>query len=190
SVEAVADALTRLSSDKVRVSVVHAGAGAITEGDVNLAVAAAAIIIGFNVRPAGKAAALAQKDGVQIRPYSIIYNVVDEVKAAMEGLLAPTQVEKFLGKAEVRQVFRISKAGNVAGSMMIEGVIRRNSLVRVMREGAEIWQGKLSSLKRFKDDVREVKEGFDCGISLEGFDDVAVGDIIQAYEIESVKQTL
>jgi translation initiation factor IF-2 len=190
SVEAVADALTRLTSEKVKVNVVHAAAGAITEGDVNLAVAAGAIIIGFNVRPAGKAAALAQKEGVQIRPYSIIYNVVDEVKAAMEGLLAPTQVEKLVGKAEVRQVFRISKAGNVAGCMVVEGVVRRSSNVRLVREGAEIWQGKLSSLKRFKDDVRDVKEGFDCGIALEGFNDVKEGDVIQAYEIESVKQTL
>jgi translation initiation factor IF-2 len=190
SVEAVADALTRLTSEKVKVSVVHSAAGAITEGDVNLAVAAGAIIIGFNVRPAGKAAALAQKEGVQIRQYSIIYNVVDEVKAAMEGLLAPTQVEKLVGKAEVRQVFRISKAGNVAGCMVVEGVVRRSSMVRLMREGAEIWQGKLSSLKRFKDDAREVKEGFDCGIALEGFNDVKEGDLIQAYEIESVKQTL
>ena len=190
SVEAVADALIRLTSEKVKVSVVHSAAGAITEGDVNLAVAAAAIIIGFNVRPAGKAAALAQKEGVQIRQYSIIYNVVDEVKAAMEGLLAPTQVEKLIGKAEVRQVFRISKAGNVAGCMVIEGLVRRNSNVRLVREGAEIWQGKLQSLKRFKDDVRDVKEGFDCGIALEGFNDVKEGDIVQAYEIESVKQTL
>jgi translation initiation factor IF-2 len=190
SVEAVADALTRLTSEKVKVSVVHSAAGAITEGDVNLAVAAGAIIIGFNVRPAGKAASLAQKDGVQIRQYSIIYNVVDEVKAAMEGLLAPTQVEKFVGKAEVRQVFRISKAGNVAGCMIVEGVVRRSSNAKLLRDGVELWSGKLSSLKRFKDDVREVKEGFDCGIALEGFDDVNVGDFIQAYEIESVKQTL
>jgi translation initiation factor IF-2 len=190
SVEAVADALTRLSSEKVRVSVVHSAAGAITEGDVNLAVAAGAIIIGFNVRPAGKAAALAQKEGVQIRPYSIIYNVVDEVKAAMEGLLAPTQVERLTGKAEVRQVFRISKAGNVAGCMVTDGVVKRSSNVKLMRDGVEIWHGKLSSLKRFKDDVREVKEGFDCGIALEGFDDVKEGDIVQAFEIESVKQTL
>jgi translation initiation factor IF-2 len=190
SVEAVADALIRLSSDKVKVSVVHAAAGAITEGDVNLAVAAAAIIIGFNVRPAGKAAALAQKDGVQIRQYTIIYNVVDEVKAAMEGLLAPAEVEKNIGKAEVRQVFRISKAGNVAGCMVIDGAIRRSAGVRLIRDGAQIWQGKLSSLKRFKDDAREVKEGFECGISLDGYEDTQVGDVIQAFEIEQVKQTL
>jgi translation initiation factor IF-2 len=190
SVEAVADALTRLSSDKVKVSVVHAGAGAITEGDVNLAVAAAAIIIGFNVRPAGKAAALAQKEGVQIRPYSIIYNVVDEVKAAMEGLLAPTQIEKLVGKAEVRQVFRISKAGNIAGCMVIQGLVRRGAPARVSRDGAEIWRGKIAALKRFKDDTREVKEGFECGISLENFQDVKEKDVIEAYEIEQVKQTL
>jgi translation initiation factor IF-2 len=190
SVEAVSEALVRLTSEKVKVSVVHAAAGAITEGDVNLALAAAAIIIGFNVRPAGKAAALAQKEGVPIRPYSIIYNVVDEVKAAMEGLLAPTMVEKLLGKAEVRQVFRISKAGVVAGCMVVSGTIRRSSSARLMREGAEIWKGKLASLKRFKDDVREVKEGFDCGIALEGFNDIKELDIIEAYEVESVKQTL
>jgi translation initiation factor IF-2 len=190
SVEAVSEALTRLSSEKVRVSVVHAGAGAITEGDVNLAVAAAAIIIGFNVRPAGKAAALAQKEGVQIRPYSIIYNVVDEVKAAMEGLLAPAEVEKLLGKAEVRQVFRISKAGNVAGCMVISGSIRRGAHARLVRDGAEIWRGKIAALKRFKDDAREVKEGTECGISLDGFQDVKEKDIIEAYEIEQVKQTL
>jgi translation initiation factor IF-2 len=190
SVEAVSDALIRLTSEKVKVSVVHSAAGAITEGDVNLAVAAGAIIIGFNVRPAGKAAVLAQKEGVQIRQYSIIYNVVDEVKAAMEGLLAPQQVEKAIGKAEVRQVFRISKAGNVAGCMIIEGAVRRSANARLMRDGAELWSGKLASLKRFKDDVREVKEGFDCGIALEGYDEVIVGDIIQAFEIESIKQTL
>jgi len=190
SVEAVEDALVRLSTEKVKVSVVHAGAGAITEGDVNLAVAAGAIIIGFNVRPAGKSAALAQKENVEIRQYSIIYNVVDEVKAAMEGLLKPTQVERNIGKAEVRQVFKLSKAGTVAGCMVIEGVVKRAGGVRLLREGATLWQGKMSSLKRFKDDVRDVKEGFDCGIALEGFNEIAVGDIIEAFEIEQVKQTL
>jgi len=190
SVEAVEDALVRLSTEKVKVSVVHAGAGAITEGDVNLAVAAGAIIIGFNVRPAGKSAALAQKENVEIRQYSIIYNVVDEVKAAMEGLLKPTQVERNIGKAEVRQVFKLSKAGTVAGCMVIEGVVKRAGGVRLQREGATLWQGKMSSLKRFKDDAREVKEGFDCGIALEGFNEIQVGDIIEAFEIEQVKQTL
>jgi translation initiation factor IF-2 len=190
SVEAVSEALTRLTSEKVKVSVVHSGVGAITEGDVNLALAAAAIIIGFNVRPAGKAQSLAQKEGVPIRQYSIIYNLVDEVKAAMEGLLAPTMVEKLLGKAEVRQIFRISKAGNVAGCMVVEGVIRRSALARLVRDGSEIWKGKLASLKRFKDDAREVKEGFDCGIALEGFNEMKEGDVIQGFEVEEVKQTL
>jgi translation initiation factor IF-2 len=190
SVEAVSDSLTRLSTEKVKVSVVHAGAGAITEGDVNLAVAAGAIIIGFNVRPAGKAAALAQKENIQIRQYSIIYNVVDEVKAAMEGLLAPTIVEKNVGKAEIRQVFRVSKAGNVAGCMVTEGIVRRSSLIRLMRAGEQIWSGKLSSLKRFKDDAREVKEGFDCGMAFEGFSDFKEGDVVEAYDTEEVRQTL
>jgi len=190
SVEAVSDSLTRLTTDKVKVSVVHAAAGAITEGDVNLAVAAGAIIIGFNVRPAGKAAALAQKEEVQIRHYTIIYNVVDEVKAAMEGLLAPTMVEKNIGKAEIRQVFKTSKSGAVAGCMVIEGVIKRSGGARLLRDGASIWQGKIGGLKRFKDDAKEVKEGFECGISLDGFSEFKEGDIIEGFEVEEVKQTL
>ncbi len=190
SVEAVSDALTRLSTGKVKVTVVNAAAGAITEGDVNLAVAAGAIIIGFNIRPAGKAAALAQQEKIEIRQYNIIYNVVDDVKAAMEGLLAPSLVEKVLGKTEVRQIFRTSKAGNVAGCMVLEGVIRRSCSVRLLRDNAVIWQGKLSSLKRFKDDVREVKEGFDCGIVLDGYQDLKEGDLIEGYEVEEVRQTL
>jgi translation initiation factor IF-2 len=185
SVEAVSDSLTRLSTEKVRVIVVHSGAGAITEGDVNLAVAAGAIIIGFNVKPAGKAAALAQQENVEIRQYSIIYNVVDEVKAAMEGLLKPTQVEKNIGKAEVRQVFKLSKAGVVAGCMVIEGLVKRAGGVRLTRAGGLLWSGKMSSLKRFKDDVRDVKEGFDCGIALDGYTDVQVGDIIEAFVVQA-----
>jgi translation initiation factor IF-2 len=190
SVEAVSDSLTRLSTEKVRVSVVHAAAGAITEGDVNLAVAAGAIIIGFNVRPAGKASALAQKEEVQIRHYTIIYNVVDEVKAAMEGLLAPTMVEKNVGKAEIRQVFKTSKAGAVAGCMVIEGVIKRSGGARLLRDGATIWTGKIGGLKRFKDDAKEVKEGFECGISLDGYSEFKEGDVIEGFEVEEVKQTL
>jgi translation initiation factor IF-2 len=190
SVEAVSDALTRLSTDKVKVTVVHAAAGAITEGDVNLAVAAGSIIIGFNVRPAGKAATLAAQEKVEIRHYTIIYNVVDDVKAAMEGLLAPSLVEKVTGKAEVRQVFRISKAGNVAGCMVTEGSIKRAGSIRILRESALLWQGKMSSLKRFKDDVREVKEGFDCGISLEGYQDLREHDILECFEVEEVRQSL
>lgn len=190
SVEAVSDALTRLSTAKVKVTVVHAAAGAITEGDVNLAVAAGAIIIGFNVRPAGKASSLAQQEKIEIRQYSIIYNVVDDVKAAMEGLLAPSLVEKLLGRVEVRQVFRISKAGNVAGCMVVEGLVRRSGTFRLLRDKEVVWQGKPTSLKRFKEDVREVKEGFDCGISLDGCQDVREGDILECFEVEEVRQTL
>jgi translation initiation factor IF-2 len=190
SAEAVSESLIRLSTEKVRVSVVHQAAGAITENDVNLAVAAGAVIIGFNVRPAGKAQSLAQREGVEIRQYSVIYNVVDDVKAAMEGLLAPKMVEKTVGAAEVRQTFRISKAGTIAGCMVTNGAIKRSNAARLLRDEALVWTGKLSSLKRFKDDVREVKEGFDCGIGLDGFNDLKVGDIIEAIEVEEVKQSL
>ncbi|HEU5077030.1 MAG TPA: translation initiation factor IF-2 [Polyangiaceae bacterium] len=190
SAEAVSDSLARLSGDKVKVTIVHSAAGAITENDVNLAVAAEAIIIGFNVRPAGKAQSLAQREGVQIRQYSIIYKVVDDVKAAMEGLLAPKMVEKATGKAEVRQLFKVSKAGTIAGCMVTDGTVKRSGGVRLMRGGTEIWSGKLSSLKRFKDDVREVKEGFDCGMALDGYNEINIGDIIEAFEIEEVKQSL
>jgi translation initiation factor IF-2 len=190
SVEAVSEALTKLSTEKVKVIVVHAAAGAITEGDVNLAVAAGAIIIGFNVRPAGKATSLAQQEKIEIRQYNVIYHVVDDVKKAMEGLLAPTLVEKTIGKAEVRQLFKISKSGQVAGCMVVEGLVRRSASVRLLRDNAVAWTGKIAALKRFKDDAREVKEGFDCGISLDGYQDVKVGDFIEAFEVESVKQTL
>jgi translation initiation factor IF-2 len=190
SVEAVSDAISRLGSSKVKVAVVHAAAGAITEGDVNLAVASGAIIVGFNVRPAGKATALSQKEHIEIRQYDIIYNVVDDIKAAMEGLLAPTLVEKSIGRAEVRQLFKISKAGTVAGCMVINGAIRRTANARLLRDNVVVWQGKLASLKRFKDDAREVKDGLECGISLENFNDVKEGDVIEAYEVEQVKQTL
>ncbi|HEX9622549.1 MAG TPA: translation initiation factor IF-2, partial [Polyangiaceae bacterium] len=190
SAEAVSQALTRLGTEKVRVAVVHSAVGGITENDVNLAVAAGAIIIGFNVRPAGKASSLAQREKIEIRQYSIIYNVVDDVKAAMEGLLAPKLVEKAIGRAEVRQVFKISKAGNVAGCMVIDGVVRRSALMRLVRDSVEIWHGKLSNLKRFKEDAREVKEGFECGVALEGYQELKSGDILEAYEVEEVKQTL
>jgi translation initiation factor IF-2 len=190
SVEALADALQRKSSEKVKLSVVNAAVGAITEGDVNLAVAAGAIIIGFNVRPAGKANGLAQKEGVEIRQYSVIYDVIDDVTKVMEGLLAPKVVEKVIGQAEVRQVFRVSKVGTIAGCMVTEGTVRRNCAARLIRDHIKVWEGKMSSLKRFKDDAREVKEGFECGIGLENYNDVKPGDVIEAFEHEEVKQTL
>ncbi|MGZ3422268.1 MAG: translation initiation factor IF-2 [Polyangiales bacterium] len=191
SVEAVGDALTKLSGEKVKVSIVHSAVGAITEGDVNLATASKAIIIGFNVRPAGKAAQLADTEGVQIRLYNIIYNAVDEVKKAMEGLLAPTLVEKFLGRAEVRQVFNISKVGVVAGCMVVDGTIKRAaSKARLIRDGVQIWEGKISGLKHIKEDRKEVEKGFECGISLDNYNDVKAGDFIESVDVEEVAAKL
>jgi translation initiation factor IF-2 len=189
SVEAVADAFSKLSTEKARLSIIHAGVGAITEGDVNLAIAAKAIIIGFNVRPAGKASAHAEENKIEIRHYSIIYNAVDEVRAAMEGLLPATLVERHQGKAEVRQIFKI-KNQTVAGSYVTEGVIKRAGFVRVNRAGNVVFSGKISALKRFKDDVKDVAEGFECGISIDGYSDLKEGDIVECYEIEEVKQRL
>ena len=189
SVEALAEAMAKLSTDKVRLSAIHAAVGAITEGDVNLAIASKALIVGFNVRPAGKASALAEENKIEIRLYSIIYNALEDVKGAMEGLLPPTLVEKQNGKAEVRQIFRV-KGTAVAGSYVTEGKILRNGKVRLLRDGAVIWDGKISSLKRFKDDAREVLEGFECGISLEGFNDLKEKDILECFEVEEIKQRL
>jgi len=189
SVEAVADALTKLSTEKVKLSVIHAGVGAITEGDINLAIASKAIVIGFNVRPAGKATALAEENKIEIRQYSIIYNAVDDVKSAMEGLLPATLVEKKLGQAEVRQVFKI-KNSVVAGCYVVQGKVVRSGQERLLRDGGVAWEGKIAALKRFKDDVKDVAEGFECGISLDGFQDIKEKDIIESYEIEEVKQKL
>jgi len=190
SVEALANALTELGTDKVKVTIVHAAVGAITEGDVNLAIAAKAIVVGFNVRPAGKAGSLAQKEGIEIRLYRIIYDVTDDIRATMEGLLAPTLVERLIGKAEVRQLFKLGKTNVIAGCMVTEGVVRRAGGARVLRGTELVWSGKIATLKRFKDDAREVKEGFDCGITLEGFAALEEGDIIEAMETEEVRQTL
>ncbi|MGH7326729.1 MAG: translation initiation factor IF-2, partial [Polyangiaceae bacterium] len=189
SVEAVADTLAKLSTEKVKLSIVHAGVGAITEGDVNLAIASKAIIIGFNVRPAGKANALAEENKIEIRLYSIIYNAIDDVRNAMEGLLPATLVEKTNGKAEVRQIFKI-KGQVIAGSYVIEGDFKRSGMARLLRDGAVMHTGKVSALKRFKDDVKDVAEGFECGISLEDFNDIKEKDIIESFDIEEVKQKL
>ncbi len=189
SVEALADAMAKLTGEKVRLSIIHAAVGAITEGDVNLAIASKAIVVGFNVRPAGKASSLAEENKVEIRLYSIIYNALEDVKAAMEGLLPPTLVEKPLGKAEVRQIFKV-KGVAVAGCQVIEGKMVRSGKVRLVRDAVVVWEGKIASLKRFKDDVRDVAEGFECGISLEGFNELKDKDIIESYEVEEFKQRL
>src|SRR6267378_1742943 len=188
--EALADALGQLSTAEVKVEVVHRGVGAITESDVLLAKASNAIIIGFHVRPDSNARASAEREKVEIRTYRIIYEAVEEVKAAMAGLLAPEKKEVVLGEAEVRQLFKIAKVGTIAGSFVRSGVIPRTARVRVVRDGVEVYDGTLSSLKRFKDDVREVREGFECGIGVENFNDLKVGDLIEAYRIEEVARSL
>jgi len=188
--EALADALAQLSTAEVKVEVVHRGVGAITESDVLLAKASGAIIVGFHVRPDSNARAAADRERVEIRTYRIIYEAVEEVKAAMEGLLAPEKKEVVLGEAEVRQLFKIAKVGTIAGSFVRSGVIPRAGRVRVIRDGVEVYDGTLSSLKRFKEDVREVREGFECGIGVENFNDIKVGDLIEAYRIEEVARFL
>jgi translation initiation factor IF-2 len=190
SQEALAHALSRLSTEEVRINVVHAGVGAITESDVNLALASKAVIIGFNTRADATARKLAETSGVDIRYYNIIYEAVDEVKAALSGMLTPEKKEAVLGLVEVRQVFRISKVGTVAGCYVTEGLIRRNARVRVLRDNVVIHDGELESLKRFKDDVREVKAGFECGLSIRSYSDIKVGDQLEAYEVQEVARTL
>ena len=190
SVEALSSALSKLSTPQVKVTVIQAAVGGITETDVNLAKAGNAIIIGFHVRPAGKAAALAEQEGVDIKLYDIIYDALDEVKQAMAGLLAPVKRDKTLGKAEVREVFSIPKIGSVAGCSVIEGLLKRNAPVRLVRDSVLIHTGKLGSLRRFKDDVREVQQGYECGLSIDGYQDVKVGDIVECFEIEEVAATL
>jgi translation initiation factor IF-2 len=190
SAEALKGSLGGLSTDAVKVDVISAGVGGITESDVNLAKAGNAIIVGFHVRPAGKAAQLAEQEGVDIKLYDIIYEALDDVKKAMAGLLAPVKREKALGKAEVRQTFTIPKVGTICGCNITEGVVRRNAQVRLVRDSVQIWVGRMISLRRFKDDVREVVAGYECGIGLENYNDVKVGDVIEAYEIEEVAATL
>jgi len=188
--EALADALAQLSTKEVKVEVVHRGVGAITESDVLLARASGAIIVGFHVRPDSNARAAADRERVEIRTYRIIYEAVEEVRAAMEGLLAPEKKEVVLGEAEVRQTFKIAKVGTIAGCFVRSGVIPRTGRVRVIRNGVEAYDGTLASLKRFKDDVREVREGFECGMGVENFNDIKVGDLIESYRIEEVARSL
>jgi translation initiation factor IF-2 len=188
--EGLAHALTKLSTDEVKVNIVHAAVGGITESDVNLALASKAVIIGFNTRADAAARKLAESSGIDIRYYDVIYDAVDVVKAALTGMLAPEKKENVLGLVEVRQTFKISKVGTIAGCYVTEGLIRRNAKVRLLRDNVVINDGELESLKRFKDDAREVKAGFECGLSLKNFDDIKVGDQIEAYEVVEVARTL
>jgi len=190
SQEALAHALTRLATDEVKVSVVHAGVGGITESDVNLALASGAVIIGFNARADATARKLIESSGVDVRYYNVIYDAVEEVKAALTGLLPPERKESIIGMVEVRQVFRISKIGTVAGCYVQEGLVKRSAQVRVLRDSVVIHTGEIDSLKRFKDDVREVKAGFECGMSLKTFQDLKEGDQFEVFEILEVARSL
>jgi translation initiation factor IF-2 len=186
SVEVLADSLQKMSTEKVRIKVLHTGVGAITESDILLASASNAIVIGFNVRPERNAASLAEQEKVDVRLHTIIYNLTDEIKLAMSGLLAPVYKEIYRGKAEVRETFRITKVGNVAGCLVTDGVITRDSEMRLLRDNIVVHTGKVSSLRRFKDDVSEVKSGMECGITLENFGDMKQGDVIEAFKTERV----
>ena len=190
SYEALANALTKLSTGEVKVNIVHAAVGGITESDVNLALASKAVIIGFNTRADVAARKLAEHSGVDIRYYNIIYEAVDEIKAALSGMLAPEKKESQLGLVEVREVYKISKVGTVAGCYVLEGVVRRGAKVRLLRDNVVVFDGELDSLKRFKDDVREVKAGFECGLSLKNYNDIEKGDQLEVYEIVEVTRTL
>ena len=190
SYEALAHALAKLSTDEVKINIVHCAVGGITESDVNLALASKAVIVGFNTRADGAARKLAESSGVDIRYYNIIYEAVDEIKAALGGMLSPEKKESILGLVEIRQVFKISKVGTVAGGYVLDGVVRRSAKVRVLRDNVVIYDGELDSLKRFKEDVREVKASFECGLSVRGYDDVKVGDQLEAYEVVEVARTL
>jgi translation initiation factor IF-2 len=190
SYEALAHALQMLSTGEVKVNIIHSGVGAITESDINLALASKAVVIGFNTRADSTARKLISNAGVDVRYYNIIYEAVDEIKAALSGMLAPERKENILGLVDVRQVFHISKVGAVAGCYVLEGLVKRNSMVRVLRDNVVIHSGELDSLKRFKDDAREVKAGFECGLSIKNYDDIKVGDQLEIYEVVEVARTL
>ncbi|HXD04545.1 MAG TPA: translation initiation factor IF-2, partial [Burkholderiaceae bacterium] len=190
SQEALSASLLKLSTGEVKVQVVHAAVGGISESDVNLAIASKAVIIGFNVRADSGARKLAESNGVDIRYYNIIYDAVDEIKAAMSGMLAPEQKEEVIGTAEIRTVFVASKIGTVAGSMVTSGVVRRNARFRLLRNHVVIYTGEVESVKRMKDDVREVAEGFECGIKLRNYNDIAEGDQLEFFEVKEVARTL
>ena len=190
SQEALAQSLLKLSTDEVKVQVVHAAVGGISESDVNLAIASKAVIIGFNVRADAGARKLAENNGVDIRYYSIIYDAVDELKVAMSGMLAPEKREEVIGTAEIRQVFSVSKIGAIAGCMVTSGMVRRNARLRLLRDNVVVFTGELECLKRFKDDVREVKEGFECGLNIKNYNDINEGDQLEFFEIKEVARTL
>jgi translation initiation factor IF-2 len=190
SVEALSDSLLKLGNEEIQVNVIHKSVGQISESDVLLASASDAIIIGFQVRPSVGARKLAEKEQIDIRLYSIIYQAIEDVKDAILGMLAPKMEEKIVCNVEIREIFKISKVGTIAGCMVLDGTITRNTKVRVIRDGIVVYSGTLGSLKRFKDDVKEVKAGYECGLNIENFNDIKVGDIVEGYEEVEVKRQL
>ena len=190
SVEALSDQLQRLSTAEISVNIIHKGVGQITESDVLLAAASDAIMIGFNVRAGANAKELADREEIEIRTYSIIYAAIDDVKEAMEGMLSPEIREQVIGNVEIRETFKISKVGTIAGCMVLNGKVTRNSKIRLLRDGIVKYDGELESLKRFKDDVKEVTKGYECGLNIKGYNDIEVGDILEVYEEIEVKKKL
>jgi translation initiation factor IF-2 len=190
SLEAIGDSLTKLSTQEVKVNLIHNATGAITETDVMLASASNAIVIGFNVRADAKVQELADQEHVDLRYYDVIYQLLNEIKDAMVGMLEPVYQENVLGRAEVRQTFHVPKVGTIAGCYILDGRVERGSRVRVLRDQVVIYDGKVGSLRRFKDDVKEVKAGFECGIGVENFNDLKMNDILEAYELQEMKPTL
>ena len=190
SVEALSDQLQRLSTAEISVNIIHKGVGQITESDVLLAAASDAIMIGFNVRAGANAKELADREEIEIRTYSIIYAAIDDVKEAMEGMLSPEIREQVIGNVEIRETFKISKVGTIAGCMVLNGKVTRNSKIRLLRDGIVKFDGELESLKRFKDDVKEVTKGYECGLNIKGYNDIEVGDILEVYEEIEVKKKL
>jgi translation initiation factor IF-2 len=189
SVEAIVGELAKIDHPEVRVNVIHTGVGGITENDVNLAAASNAMVIGFNVRPSTEARQLAERQGIEIRQYRVIYELTQQIEQALVGMLTPVETEAVIGEVEVRALFKASRVGTIAGSMVTSGVVRRGARVRIFRDGARIHETTVAQLKRFKDDVREVVEGFECGILLEGFNDLREGDIFEVYETREVERT-
>jgi len=190
SVEALSDSLQKLTTEEIQVNIIHKGVGQISESDILLATASEAIVVGFQVRPSSQARKLAEKEEVEIRMYSIIYDAINEIRDAMEGMLSAEIKEEIKGTAEIRETFKISKVGTIAGCMVTDGTIERNHDIRIIRDGVVVYTGKLGSLKRFKDDVKEVRQGFDCGLNIANFNDIKVGDVVEAYQMVEVKRTL
>ena len=190
SIEALSDSMERLSTEEIKINIIQKAVGQISESDVMLAKASDAIIVGFQVRPSMKARKLAEKEQIDIRLYSVIYKAIDEVKLAMQGLLSPDIEEKVVANVEIRETFKISKIGTIAGCMVLDGKINRKNKVRLIRDGVVTYSGNLSSLKRFKEDVSEVRQGFECGMSIENFNDIKVGDIIEAFDEVEIERKI